>query len=165
MSRTRLTDARVRALRPARTTRNIRDTVLSGFGVRVLPGGRKRFFVHVQHAGRRTRRIVGDPAGMAVAEAREKARGMLASIRTGRPASAEGTLFEAVAEAAFSRHGRIRKPSTLSRNRHYLGKQILPWFRAGRFPVSRRGTCGTGSPPCTRRQWRRIGRCPCFRSS
>ena len=83
MFRTRLTDARVRTLRPAKTTRNVRDTVLAGFGVRVLPGGRKQFIIHVQHTGRRTWRIVGDPADMALAEVREKARSMLAAVRAG----------------------------------------------------------------------------------
>ena len=129
MSRTRLTDARVHALRPKKASRNVRDTVLVGFGVRVLPSGRKRFFIHSQHEGRRMWKIVGDPAEVAVADAREMARGMLASIRAGRPVSEEETLFEAVAETAFRRHGRNWKPSTLSRNRHYLRKQILPWFR------------------------------------
>ncbi len=129
MSRTRLTDARVRALRPARTARNVRDTLFAGLGVRVLPGGGKRYFIHVQHEGRRTWRIVGDPADMSVDEARETARGMLASIRAGRPASDDETMFETVAEEAFRRHGRIWKPSTLTVNGHYLRKQILPWFR------------------------------------
>ena len=129
MSRTRLTDARVRDLRPKKVTRNVRDTVLAGFGVRVLPSGRKRYFIHSQHEGRRIWKIVGDPDGMTVAEARERARCMLASIRAGRPPSDEETLFEAVAETAFRRHGRNWKESTLSVNRQYLRNQILPWFR------------------------------------
>ncbi|MXX88419.1 MAG: tyrosine-type recombinase/integrase [Boseongicola sp. SB0677_bin_26] len=129
MSRVRLTDAKVRDLRPKKATRNVRDTVLAGFGVRILPSGGKRFFIHSQHEGRRIWRIVGDPAAMTVAEARDRARGMLASIRAGRPASGEETLFEAVAETAFRRHGRNWKESTLSVNRHYLRNQILPWFR------------------------------------
>ena len=129
MPGTKLIDARVRALRPARTTRNVRDTALAGFGVRILPSGKRRFFLHSQHEGRRTWRIVGGPVGMTVDEARERARGMLASIRTGRPVSEEETLFKAVAEEVFRRYGRNWKPSTLSRNRHYLRKQILPWFR------------------------------------
>ena len=44
-----LTDARVKVLRPRRTAYDIRDGKLRGFGVRVLPSGRKRFFVHSQH--------------------------------------------------------------------------------------------------------------------
>ena len=59
----RLTDARVRDLRAKKTTKNIRDTALAGFGVRVLPSGRKRFFIHSQHDGQRIWKIIGDPVG------------------------------------------------------------------------------------------------------
>ena len=128
MTRTRLTDAKVRDLRPKKSTRNVRDTALAGFGVRILPSGGKRYFIHSQHEGRRVWRILGDPAAMTVAEAREKARGMLAAIRAGRPASDEETLFEAVAETAFRRHGGNWKESTLAVNRQYLRNQILPRF-------------------------------------
>ena len=48
-----LTDARVRALKPGKRVRDIRDGKLRGFGVRVMPSGRKRFFVHCQHRGER----------------------------------------------------------------------------------------------------------------
>ena len=123
----RLTDARVCDLRAKKTTRNVRDTALAGFGVRILSSGRKRFFLHSQHDGQRIWKIVGDPADMTVAEARERARGLLASLRSGRPDGE--TLFETVAEEAFRRHGRQWKPSTLSVNRHYLDKHILPPVR------------------------------------
>ena len=122
----RLTDARVRDLRAKKTTRNMRDTALPGFGVRVLPSGLKRFFLHSQHEGQRIWKIVGDPTDMTVAEARARARGLLAALRSGRPDG--GTLFETVAEEAFRRHGRQWKPSTLSVNRNYLNKHILPRF-------------------------------------
>jgi len=125
----RLTDARVRDLRARKTTRNIRDTALAGFGVRVLPSGGKRFFLHCQHEGRRMWKLLGDPADMTVAEARDRARGLLSSLRSGRPD--RETPFETVAEEAFRRHGRRWKPSTLSRNRNYLDRHILPRF-AGR---------------------------------
>ena len=49
MARTALTDARIGALRPRKIAYDIRDGKLGGFGVRVLPSGRKRFFVHSQH--------------------------------------------------------------------------------------------------------------------
>ena len=129
MSRTQLTVTKVRALRSAKSTRNARDAALAGFGVRNLPGGRKRYFLQNQHEGNRTWKIVGDPVGMTVDAAREKARGMLAAIRTGRPVSDKETRFEVVAEAVFRRYGRNLKPGTLAVNRHYLRKQILPWFR------------------------------------
>ena len=57
MSRTTLTEARIRALKPRKTAYVLRDTKLRGFGVRMLPSGRKRFFVHCQHRVRQEARI------------------------------------------------------------------------------------------------------------
>ena len=130
MPRINLTDARIAALNPRKTARDIRDGKLKGFGVRVLPSGRKRFFVHCQHDGERVWKIVGDAAGMSVAEARSRAASMLAAIRRGEPAPArpEETLFETVAQTVFDRHRRLWKAGTLTVNRNYLRNQILPHF-------------------------------------
>ena len=70
MAGTTLTDARVRAIRPRKTARDVRDGKLKGFGIRLLPSGRKRFFVHCQHDGERVWKIVGDAAETSVDEAR-----------------------------------------------------------------------------------------------
>ncbi len=51
-----LTQARVNDLKSRKSVRNLRDGTLKGFGVRILPPGRKRFFVHSQKDGRRRRR-------------------------------------------------------------------------------------------------------------
>ncbi|MDE0174883.1 MAG: site-specific integrase [Defluviicoccus sp.] len=136
MSRAGLTDARIGALVPRKTSYDLRDGKLRGFGVRVTPAGRKRFFVHCQHRGERVWKIVGDFPEIDVKEARSRATGMLAAIRRGEPAPArpEEALFEAVAEAVFRRHERVWKPGTLHVNRGYLERQILPRF-AGR-PVA-----------------------------
>ena len=125
-----LTDARVRALKPQRRAFDIRDTKLRAFGLRVLPSGAKRFFLHAQHRGERVWRIVGDPNAMTVAEARARAASMLAALRHGADASvpAEAARFETVAEAVFRRYARVWKPRTLEVNRSYLHCQILPWF-------------------------------------
>ena len=133
MPRTNLTDARIESLNPRRKTYDIRDGKLRGFGLRVLPSGRKRFFVHCQHDGRRVWKIVGDAAEIDVAEARDRATGMLAAIRRGEPAPAapDETLFEHVAGIVFERHERTWKAGTLRVNRNYLRNQILPHF-AGR---------------------------------
>ena len=53
MAVTNLTDARIGALVPRKTPYERRDARLRGFGVRVTPSGRKRFFVHCQHRGER----------------------------------------------------------------------------------------------------------------
>jgi len=131
MPKVSLTDARVKALRPHKTAYDIRDGKLRGFGVRVLPSDRKRFFVHSQHRGERVWKIVGDAAAMGVCEARSWAVRTLAAIRRGEdpPRDPAETLFEAVAEAVFERYRRLWKPGTLDVNRCYLKNQILPHFQ------------------------------------
>ncbi|MDE0409440.1 MAG: integrase arm-type DNA-binding domain-containing protein, partial [Alphaproteobacteria bacterium] len=136
MPGTTLTDARVRALKPRKTIREVRDGKLRGFGVRVSPSGTKRFFIHCQRDGERIWKIVGDADGMSVAKARAAAAEMLAVIRRGEeaPHAPGEALFEAVAETAFRRHERVWKPGTLAVNSCYLRNQLLPHF-AGR-PVA-----------------------------
>ena len=53
MANVTLTEACVKALQPRKTVRDVRDDKLRSFGVRVLPSGRKRFFIHCQHRGER----------------------------------------------------------------------------------------------------------------
>ena len=81
MPRTDLTDARVRALKSRKSAYDIRDGKLRGLGLRVLPPGAKRFFVHCQHRGERAWKIIGDTAAMDVREARSRAVTVLAAIR------------------------------------------------------------------------------------
>ena len=133
MPNSTLTDARVKAFRPRKTVRDIRDGELRGFGVRVLPSGRKRFFVHCQHRGERIWKIVGDAGPVSVAEARSRAVAILAAIRRDQevPRDPAETLFEAVAETVFRGHERVWKARTMYVNRCYLRNQILPCF-AGR---------------------------------
>ncbi len=133
MPRTTLTEARVRALKPRKSVREVRDGKLRGFGVRVSPSGRKRFFIHCQHQGERIWKIVGDAGTMSVMDARASAAEMLTTVRRGEetPHAPGETLFEAVAETAFRRHEGVWKPTTLYVNRSYFRKQLLPHF-AGR---------------------------------
>ena len=125
-----LSETRVKALSPRPAAYDIRDAKLRGFGVRVLPSGAKRFFVHTQHRGTRVWKIVGDANAMTLAEAHSRATSMLASIRCDAhaPASPEAIRFETMAEAVFQRYGRIWKAGTLRVNRSYLRRQILPCF-------------------------------------
>ena len=113
MAKLRLTDSRIKTLNPAKTTRDVRDAVLRGFGVRILPSGGKRFFIHTQFNGQRAWKLIGDADVMSLADAREAAREALAAVRKGQPvvASPDETGFEAVAEDVFSRYGRQWKPS------------------------------------------------------
>ena len=130
MGTTRLTEARVRALRPGKSVREIRDSHLKGFGVRVYPSGRKRYFIHIQHEGRRAWSVVGDASSTRLADARKMARSVMLVTRRGIRPQTDSTLFETVAEEVFRRYGASRwKPGTLKVNRYYLKNQLLPWFK------------------------------------
>ena len=123
----------MKALKPRKSVREVRDGKLKGFGVRVSPSGRKQFFIHCQHRGERIWKIVGEAGCMSVMDARASAAEMLTAIRRGEeaPHTPDKTLFEAVAEIAFRRHEGVWKPGTLRVNRSYLQSRIMPHF-AGR---------------------------------
>ena len=129
MSRVRLSENRIEALKPRKTPYDIRDSELKGFGVQVLPSGARRFFVHSQHEGRRVWKTIGDAGSIGLDEARRQAAEMLAAIRRDeKPALPEDRLFEAVAGEVFERYGRNWKPGTMKVNRNYLRSTILPRF-------------------------------------
>ena len=125
-----ISDARVKALRPRPSAYDIRDALLRGFGVRVLPSGAKRLFIHTQHRGLRIWKNVGDTNAINVDEARARAASLLAAIRCNAdaPASPDATRFRTVAETVFRRYAQVWKPRTLYVNRYYLRRQILPRF-------------------------------------
>ena len=133
MANRRLTQRLVDTIKPGKSVFEFRDTELRGFGVRILPSGRKRFFVHAQCNGKRTWRKIGDAGAMTLADARDLARSHLAACRTGdlsRPEEAAAeTPFEDVAEAVFRRQSRHWKPGTFAVNRSHLKNHILPRFR------------------------------------
>ena len=132
MSAPPLTQALVDDLKPRKAVHTLRDGALRGFGVRVLPSGRKRFFIHIQIDGRRIWKIVGDADTLRLDEARRRASALRAAIRrSGGASSAESeeTRFENVAEEVFRGYGRNWKPLTRKVNRGYLRNQILPWFQ------------------------------------
>ena len=52
MATVRLDERRVRTLKPRESAYDVRDLKLKGFGVRVLPSGAKRYFIHSQYSVR-----------------------------------------------------------------------------------------------------------------
>ena len=109
----------------------MRDRDLKGFGLRVWPSGKKRYFVHSQHRGRRVWKTIASAESTSAGEARAWALTMLATIRRGgdAPASPEEAVFEAVADEVFTRYARNWKPGTLKVNRNYYRNHILPRFK------------------------------------
>lgn len=132
MPKIRLTQRRVDSLKPNGKTLDVRDCVLRGFGVRILPSGRKRFFLHRQVDGERLWHAIGDAGTMTLECARERATSLLALRSRNDEASADATasiLFEDVAGEVFRRYSRHWKPRTLRVNLGYYRNQILPWFK------------------------------------
>ncbi len=127
----RLTQRRVDALKPRRTTLDVRDSLIRGFGVRILPSGRTGYFLHHQVNGKRVWHTIGDARAMTLECARKQATSLLSSRSQDKGASTDGDqtiLFEDVADEVFRRYRRHWKPRTLKVNRGYLKNQILPWF-------------------------------------
>ncbi len=83
MAETHLIEGRIKAFRPRKTARGIRDANLKAIGVRVCPTERKCHFIHTQHNGQRIWKTVGDATGISLAEARQRAQTMLAATRSG----------------------------------------------------------------------------------
>ena len=130
----RLSQRRIDNLKPKKTTYEVRDGELKGFGVRVLPSGTRRYFVHHQHEGRRAWKTIGDTDNMTEAEARRHAVSIIAALGNGEKGSKPGdVLFEDFAEEVFRRYGRNWKPRTLAVSRSYLRNQILPYFGGRRI--------------------------------
>ena len=131
MATVRLKERSVRMLKPRKSAYDVQDRELKGLGIRGLPSGAKRYFIHTQHNGQRFWKIVGQAEAIGVDEARDRARRLVTSIRNGNDDEAiapPDTLFETVGDEVFRRYARNWKPSTLRVNRGYYRKQILPWF-------------------------------------
>ena len=85
MANRRFSQRLIDTLKPGKSVREVRDTELRGFGVRILPSGRKRYFVHAQCNGKRTWTKLGDTRATPPADARDVARSHLSTSRTGDP--------------------------------------------------------------------------------
>ena len=64
MPSARLTQRRVDTLKPRNQAYDVRDPGLKGFGVRILPSGSKRYFLHSQSDGKRIWHAIGDAAAI-----------------------------------------------------------------------------------------------------
>ena len=116
MAPQRLSERRVDALKPRKSVYDVRDRELTGFGIRVLPSGAKRYFIHSQHRGRRVWKIVGQTGSIGLEDARARARTLLAAIRNGKgdeAAAPPDIPFGTVGDEVFRRYARNWKPSTL----------------------------------------------------
>ena len=119
------------------------DMTLPGFGLRIHPSGRKVWIVQTRIEGRSRRIVIARHGEMELAEARRRARDMLARIRAGdNPADdvqreKKTATFPEFADEYLRRCEPHWKPSGRKTVRIYLNARILPAF--GRIPLDRIG--------------------------
>lgn len=125
-----------------------RETILfdrgqPGFGLRVHPSGRKVYVLQARIKGRTRRFVVARHGEVELAEARRRARDLLARIRAGEDPAEERRRarrvpdFSAFAGEYLRRCAPNLKPSGRRTVRTYLKARLLPAF--GRTPVDRIG--------------------------
>ena len=138
-----LTARLVRNSRPGAGDTILFDRALPGFGLRIHPSGRKVYIVQARIDGRSRRMVIARHGDMDLAEARRRARDLLARIRAGGDPAEERRrvrrtpLFRAFAEEYLRRCEPQWKPSGRKTVRIYLKARILPTL--GAMPLDRIG--------------------------
>ncbi len=126
------------------------DKALPGFGLRIHPSGRKVWIVQTRIEGRSRRVVIARHGEMELAEARRRARDMLARIRAGdNPVDdirkeKETPTFRQFADEYLRRCNPHWKPSGRKTVRSYLNSRIRqgaarPHRTRGRGRMVRRG--------------------------
>lgn len=132
MPRENLTDRALRGLSTDKSSEEFFDERLSGFGVRVTKGGRKKtFFVRYRLRGRQRRYRIGQYPLMSLADARSKARMLLGDVERGvdpaekRAVDRAALTFGELSQLFLERHAKVRK-RTWSEDQRVLEKDLLP---------------------------------------
>jgi hypothetical protein len=127
----RLTDRTIRSLRVEKRTEFF-DSVLPGLGIRIGPSGDKTFFIRYRspNGHRRQRRFtLGRYGIISLAEARDQARLILATVARGEDPQEEARSLTIgqVVELFLERHADAHlKPSTAAEYRRSLEKDVVP---------------------------------------
>ncbi len=143
MPKVDLTPRLARESKPGPNDSILFDDALPGFGLRIHPPGRNVWIVQARIEGRSRRIVIGRHGEMELAEARRRARDMLARIRAGdNPADdiqreKQTPAFRQFADEYRRRCEPLWKPSGRTTVRIYLKARILPAF--GRMPLDRIG--------------------------
>ena len=123
---------RVRAAKPRSKRFDIRDDVVTGLILRVLPTGTRTYTLERAVRGRRRYANIGDAASLTVPQARREARRRIANFT--EPAKVAigprtpGHPMTAFAEEFLDRQAHRWKPRTRETNTRIVSKYILPTF-------------------------------------
>ena len=123
---------RVRAAKPRSNRYDIRDDVVTGLILRVLPSGTRTYTIERAVHGRRRYANLGDAATLTVPQARREARRLIAGFT--EPARIDirprtpGHPMTAFAEEFLDRRTHRWKPRTRETNTRIVRKNILPTF-------------------------------------
>jgi len=145
MARIKLTDRRVRAIKPPeRGQVDYFDERVTGFALRVSQGGHKAWIVTYRHAGRFRRLTIGPYPRLSLADARGRAGDALHAAAQGRdPAEEKQAVrleesFDELAHEYLERHAKVHKRSWREDER-ILKRELLPrWRRVKAKSITRR---------------------------
>ncbi len=132
MASMRFTARSVQAMKPPATGRvEVFDATTPGFGLRVTARGRRTWCVMYRFEGRVERLTIGDAGKLSLAEARQRAKAVLADASRGVNAAAvkragrRAETFGEVAERYLEEHAKPRKRSW-RRDQEILDRDVLP---------------------------------------
>jgi integrase len=144
MATVRLTHRGIAGLTAGRWLTDYWDDRLTGFGVRVTHSGAKSYVVRYAVNGRRRRQVLGHYPALALADARDKAKGILYAVDRGEDPQAEKqadreaiTVGELAAEY-IERHAKQKK-RRWKEDQRMLRVDVLPhWKRRPAKSITRR---------------------------
>ena len=123
---------RVRAAKPRSKRYDIRDDVVTGLILRVLPSGTRTYTIERAVHGRRRYANIGDAATLTVPQARREARRLITSFAEPEKIHigprTPGHPMTAFAQEFLDRQAHRWKPRTRKTNERILRKDILPAF-------------------------------------
>ena len=124
-----ITDARARAFKaPPGREAVLWDGVVSGFGVRALPSGRKTWFVHRRVGNGLVKRTLSATDAMSVEDARRAARVLIEESKGGGGAAVSVPTMQTFGPAFLADCAGRWKPTTRAAHAHNMQRFILPAF-------------------------------------
>lgn len=147
MPTARLTPRGIAALETDRPQMDVWDDLLPGFGVRVSgASGRKTYFVRYRANGRQRRMKVGRHPVLSLADARERARELLAGAQAGDDPQAEkaerrsvDVTFATLAEEVLEAKATTTREATRRERRRIVEAELLPeWGSVPAAAITRR---------------------------